>query len=172
MHQHLFHSPVEAGQRQIQASPLNGHHPNPNLLDHFRGQHFLLLATSQTVKVGLERMLDEGCPVALVVENDKVLGVVDASVVSATIVGQPASWAQTIGSVAQKAPLLPVSASASQLESALKNAPGILVLIDAQEKPVKVITRTDWLRYLNVTRNTAVFNPLPLSDKPNVKSKA
>jgi CBS domain-containing protein len=127
--------------------------------DKVRGEHFLEVAPQTTTRACLERMRDEGSPVALVVDAGRVTGLVDAAIVQALVLGQPASWDQPIGAIARSPVMLAADSTPEQVETALKA--GMVILAG---KSTKVISRSGWLSYLNLTRNTAVFNPVPSSE--------
>ena len=131
-------------------------------IDKVRGEHFLEVAPQTTTRACLERMRDEGCPVAVVLEDGKISGVVDAAAIQALVLGQPASWDQPISSVARATLVLAAGSAPAAIEASLHQ--GLVVVTDGQGKPAKVISRAGWLSYLNITRNTAVFNPLPSSE--------
>ena len=124
------------------------------------GEHFFVTGADQTVRVVVERMRDEGCPIAVITEDSKILGVIEGSTVAQRVVGQPAQWTQPASSLVQAVPVLDVKATVEEVRRHLSDQANSIVVVGNSE-PVKVITRASWLRFLNFAINTAIFQASP-----------
>lgn len=139
-------------------------------IEKIRGEHFLEIPPEITIRACVERMRDEGCSVALISQPETaeaahlVLGAIDASVIQALVLGQPACWDQPAGSLARKIAVLPEGVGPEQVAAELGAAAALVVVLDAGGKARRVFNRSGWLSYLNITRLTAVFNPVPTSE--------
>ena len=124
------------------------------------GEHFFITGAQETVRAVLERMRDEACPIAVLTESDAIVGVIEGQTVLANVLGQPAKWTEPAVSVSVHAPILSAVSSAVGLSKLLADH-AVVIAVDSENKPIKVVTRASWMRFLNVSLNTAVFQPSP-----------
>ena len=149
------------------------HHP-PNLAAYqarqVYGEHYFSVDASQPVKAVVERMRDQACPIAVIVRDEKVVGIVDGGSVLQNVVARPEQWAAEVATIA--APAVTVSADAPA--ESLRQHTSAVVVINSDGKPVKVVSRATWMKFLNTHINTSIFMASPhheAVERPTALSK-
>jgi len=128
------------------------------------GEHFFIADSEQTIRAVVERMRDDACPIAVLLENEKILGVIDGGAVISQVAGQPGRWSEPARTIAASVPVVVLASCVETLRRHLRKPARTVVVINGSGLPIKVITQASWLRFLNSAVNTAIFQAYPHLD--------
>lgn len=130
---------------------------NQVLASSLKGELFVTVDGETTLKSAVEKMRDQRCNVAAVIQEGVLVGVIDANTVTQTILDSPESgdnWSRTCSIGCSKVEHVGPNQSVSDVAKQLGQAPWIAV-IDGN-RVLSLVSRAALVRSLNSLLNTQI----------------
>ena len=148
---------------------------NQVLASSLKGELFVTVDGETTLKAAVEKMRDQRCNVAAVIQEGTLVGVIDSNTVTQTILDSPEagdSWSRTCSVCCNKVQHVAPNQSVSDVAKQLGQAPWIAVIEGNHIS--SLVSRAALVRSLNSLLNTQIhaYSPHCDSRAPQLAIKA